>query len=138
MTRPEDLPAAFEVAWNAHDMEALGGLFEADATFVNRFATFRRGLEEIVELHRTIHETVYRGSVMANDLHAVDLIAPGVAVVHFWSHLTTSQAHPAGVHAVETLLMAVLVERDGAWRIKAAENVTFTDPRSGKLLLRGA
>jgi hypothetical protein len=29
--------AAFQTAWNVHDMDALGGLFTDDATFVNRF-----------------------------------------------------------------------------------------------------
>jgi hypothetical protein len=37
MRKPEDAPAAFQAAWNAHDMSALGGLFDEDATFVNRF-----------------------------------------------------------------------------------------------------
>lgn len=37
ITRPADAPAAFQSAWNAHDMAALGGLFHPDATFVNRF-----------------------------------------------------------------------------------------------------
>jgi hypothetical protein len=38
MARPDDAPAAFQAAWNAHDMIAFGALFHKDATFVNRFA----------------------------------------------------------------------------------------------------
>ena len=136
MIRPDDLPQAFQSAWNAHDMEAFGALFHADATFVNRFATFTRGVEEIVALHRGIHETVYRDSTLRNDLIGVDQIAPGVAIVHFWSRLTTGAAHPAGAHQVDTLILAVLAERDSAWRIQAAENVTLTDPRTGAGVLR--
>lgn len=34
---PEDAVAAFQTAWNAHDMASLGSLFADDATFVNRF-----------------------------------------------------------------------------------------------------
>jgi hypothetical protein len=34
---PKDAPRAFQAAWNAHDMNALGSLFDETATFVNRF-----------------------------------------------------------------------------------------------------
>jgi uncharacterized protein (TIGR02246 family) len=51
MKRPEDAPGAFQAAWNAHDMAALGSLFDEDATFVNRFGHYVRGVNEIVALH---------------------------------------------------------------------------------------
>jgi uncharacterized protein (TIGR02246 family) len=136
MIRPDDAPAAFQAAWNAHDMAAFGALFHDDATFVNRFAHHVRGVEEIVGLHRPIHETIYRDSTLENELIAVDAIADGAAVVHFWSRLSTGEAHPAGPHQVDTLILAVLTRRDGAWRIQAAENVTLTDPRTGEPVLR--
>jgi uncharacterized protein (TIGR02246 family) len=96
MTRPADVPQAFQSAWNNHDMAALGTLFKADATFVNCFATYTRGVEGIVALHRGIHETIFRDSTLENELISVDQIAGGVAVVHFWSRLTTGAAHPRG------------------------------------------
>lgn len=133
---PKDLPAAFQAAWNAHDMAAFGALFHPDATFVNRFATFTRSVDEIVALHRGIHETVYRDSTLANELISAHEIADGAAVVHFWSRLTTGPAHPAGPHQVDTLLLTVATRRDGVWRIQAAENVTLSDPRTGQPVLR--
>jgi uncharacterized protein (TIGR02246 family) len=136
MTRPADAPQAFQSAWNNHDMAALARLFHPDATFVNRFATYTRGVDAIVALHRGIHETIYRDSTLENELIGVDQIAGGVAAVHFWSRLTTGAAHPAGPHQVDTLILAVVTERDGAWRIQAAENVTLTDPRTGVAILR--
>jgi uncharacterized protein (TIGR02246 family) len=87
MIRPEDVPEAFQSAWNAHDMALLGALFHEDATFVNRFAHYVRGVDEIVALHRPIHETIYRDSTLENELIAVDPIADGAATVHFWSRL---------------------------------------------------
>ena len=136
MTRPDDVPAAFQAAWNAHDMAAFGALFHDDATFVNRFAHFVRGVDEIVALHRGIHETIYRDSTLENELIAVDPIGDGVAVVHFWGHLTTGPAHPAGPHQVDTLLLVVVTRAKDGWRIRAAENVTLTDPRTGQVVLR--
>jgi uncharacterized protein (TIGR02246 family) len=136
MDGPADLPAAFQAAWNAHDMDAFASLFHADATFVNRFATFTRGVQAIADLHRGIHETIYRDSTLANELIGVEPVADGVAVVHFWSRLATGPAHPAGPHQLDTLVLAVVTRRDGAWRIQAAENVTLTDPRTGEVVLR--
>jgi hypothetical protein len=50
--------------------------------------------------------------------------------------LSTGVAHRAGPHQVDTLILAVLTRRDGAWRIQALENVTLTDRRTGETLLR--
>ena len=134
--RPEDVPKAFEKVWNNHDVVGLGALFHDDATFVNRFGHYVRGVDEIVALHVPIHETIYRDSTLANELIDVTHIADGAAVIHFWSRLAAGAAHPAGPHEVDTLILAVLVGQDGAWRIRALENVTVTNPRTGEPVLR--
>jgi uncharacterized protein (TIGR02246 family) len=136
MMQPDDVPAAFQAAWNAHDMADFGALFHDDATFVNRFAHLVRGVEEIVALHRGIHETIYRDSTLENELIAVDPIGDGAAAVHFWCRLATGPAHPAGPHRVDTLILAVVTRAGNRWRIRAAENVTLTDPRTGQAVLR--
>lgn len=136
MMRPEDVAQGLEAAWNAHDMAALGSLFHKDATFVNRFGHYVRGVEEIIALHAPIHKTIYRDSTLKNELIDVALVGEDVAITHFWSRLTTGVAHPAGPHAVDTLILAVLTRRGKAWRIKALENVTLTNPRTGELILR--
>jgi len=137
MDRPEDAPGAFQAAWNAHDMAALGGLFDEDATFVNRFGHYVRGIDEIVALHIPIHETIYRDSTLQNELIDVIHIADDAVVIHFWSRLATGPAHPAGPHEVDTLILAVLTRQNQSWRIRALENVTLTNPRTGEALLRG-
>src|SRR5438477_12966861 len=111
MKRPEDATDAFQAAWNTHDMEALKKLFHEDATFVNRFGHYVRGVEAIVALHAPIHETIYRDSSLENELIDVIPIADAAAVVHFWSRLTAGIAHPAGPHAVDTLILAVLTRQ---------------------------
>ena len=137
ITGPKDVPSAFQAAWNAHDMAAFGHLFHDDATFVNRFAHYVRGVEAIVALHRPIHETIYRDSTLENEPIDVVAIAEGAAIVHFWSRLSMGAAHPAGPHRVDTLILAVVTRREGAWRIQALENVTLSNPRTGEAVLRG-
>ena len=136
MTRPEAVAEAFEAAWNSHEMNALGSLFHGDATFVNRFGHLVRGVDEIIALHAPIHDTIYRDSVLENEIIDVITIADGAAVVHFWSRLTVGAAHPAGPHSVDTLIQAVLTRRGDIWLIKALENVTLTNPRTGEPILR--
>lgn len=136
MKRPEDVPHAFQSAWNSHDMEYLGALFHEDATFVNRFGHYVRGVKEIVDLHAPIHATIYSDSTLENGLIDVVGISDDAAVVHFWSRLTVGAVHPAGPHAVDTLILAVLTREAGEWRIKALENVTLTNPRTGEAVLR--
>jgi uncharacterized protein (TIGR02246 family) len=133
---PEQVPAAFQAAWNAHDMAALGALFHPAATFVNRFAHYVRGVDEIVALHRPLHETIYRDSTLENELIDAAPIGDDVRVVHFWSRLRAGAAHPAGAHDVDTLILTVVTRDAGAWKIQALENVTLTDPRTGVPKLR--
>jgi len=133
---PATITSFFEAAWNAHDMRAFTELFHPDATFVNRFGTYWRGVEAIVSAHRAIHETVYKDSTLTIDRPDVDIVSEEVAILHFWSRLTTGGAHPAGPHQVDTLILAVVTRRDGIWRIQAAENVTLVDPRTGAVILR--
>ena len=136
LTKPEDAPTAFQAAWNAHDMSALGSLFDEDATFVNRFGHYVRGIDEIVALHVPIHETIYRDSTLENELIDVVHIADGVVVTHFWSRLAAGAAHPAGPHEVDTLILAVLTRQNEIWHIRALENVTLANPRTGEAILR--
>ena len=133
---PAEIAARFQEAWNAHDMEAFGRLFHADATFVNRFATYWRGVDQIVAGHAGIHASIYRDSTLAVDPPDVDPISDDAAIPHFWSRLSAGAAHPAGPHRIDTLILAVVTYRGGEWRIQALENVTLTNPMTGAVVLR--
>ena len=136
LNNPEDVVVAFQTAWNEHDMIGLGDLFTRDATFVNRFGHYVRGVDEIVALHTPIHETIYRDSTLENELIDVARISADVAIVHFWSRLSAGMAHPVGPHKVDTLVLTVLTKQQNTWRICALENVTLTNPRTGETILR--
>jgi len=133
---PGDIPARFEQAWNAHDMAAFAGLFHPDATFVNRFGTYWRGVDAIVAGHARIHASVYVDSTLTNDAPDIDPISDDAAVLHFYSRLGAGDAHPAGPHRIDTLILAVVTRRQGEWRIQALENVTLVNPMTGEPVLR--
>lgn len=117
-------------------MAALASLFCEDATFVNRFGHYVRGVQEIVGLHAPIHETIYSDSTMENEVIETIALNDSAAVVHCWSRLTVGKAHPAGPHAVDTVILAVLRLQNHEWLIQALENVTLMNPRTGEPILR--
>ena len=136
MKRPEEIAEEFQKVWNRHEMAALGSLFCEDASFVNRFGHYVRGVLEIVALHAPIHATIYSDSTMENEVISTIPLGDDAAVVHCWSRLTVGNAHPAGPHAVDTVILAVLKLQTDGWRIQALENVTLTNPRTGEPVLR--
>jgi len=80
---------------------------------VNRFATYWRGVDQIVAGHAHIHATIYRDSTLAIDAPDVDPISDNAAVLHCWSRLSGGTVHPAGPHQIDTLILAVATRRDG-------------------------
>jgi uncharacterized protein (TIGR02246 family) len=136
MKRPEEIADEFQKAWSSHEMAALASLFCEDATFVNRFGHYARGVQEIVSLHAPIHETIYSDSTMENEVISTIALGDDAAVVHCWSRLTVGEAHPAGPHAVDTVILAVLRLQSNGWRVQALENVTLTNPRTGEPVMR--
>ena len=128
----------FEASWNAHEMTVFGQLFHDDATFVNRYATYWRGVHQIVAGHCAIHDSIYRDSSLRVDPADIDPIDDDAAILHFWTRLSAGAAHPAGPHQADTLILSVATRRNGDWRIQAAQNVTLADPRTGRELLRAS
>ncbi|MBO8214182.1 SgcJ/EcaC family oxidoreductase [Acinetobacter nosocomialis] len=133
---PEDIPLAFQAAWNNHDMKAFAALFHQDATFVNRFGHYVKGIDEIIALHQPIHDTIYSDSTLENELIDVTSLTNDICISHFWSRLTVGLAHPQGPHQIDTLILTVLVKENNSWCIQALENVTLTNPRTGEIILR--
>lgn len=68
MKRSEEVTEEFQKAGNKHDMAALGSLFCEEASFVNRFGHYVRGVREIISLHAPIHESIYSDSTMENEI----------------------------------------------------------------------
>ena len=134
--KPQDIAGHFQEAWNRHDMDMFGRLFHPDASFVNRFGTYWRGVDQIVAGHAGIHASIYRDSTLRNDPPDIDPISADAAILHIWSRLSTGAAHPAGPDQIDTLMLAVVTRRDGEWRIQALENVTLVNPMTGEAELR--
>jgi len=125
------LAAGFTQAWNRHDMDALAGLFAADADFVNVVGMWWRTREEIKAAHAHSHATFFRDSRLAGEVRRVKFLEPNVATVHVVWELS-GQMEPDGSvgEPRQGILLFVAVHRDDRWIVEAAQN---TDVLAGAL-----
>jgi uncharacterized protein (TIGR02246 family) len=116
----DEMVAALTAAWNRHDMEAFGALFQEDATFVNIRGTLWKGRDAIRDLHKQIHATFYRTSQVAQEVEDVRVLAPTVALGHVRGELRGDERFPDTVK--QTRMTLVIQQRHGRWLIAEGHN----------------
>ncbi|HIP78621.1 MAG TPA: SgcJ/EcaC family oxidoreductase, partial [Kiloniellaceae bacterium] len=82
MDTPEAVVAAFQEAWNAHDMTALESLFRDKADFVNVHGMWWRDRATIAQRHRAAHAGPYARSALEGELRSLETLAPDIALAH--------------------------------------------------------
>lgn len=110
--------------WNAHDATALGKLLTPDVDFVLVNGKLLRGRQDFTRVHAQQFAGRYRTSVFAQDGAAdVSFIRPDVAVVHWrWSISGVNNADGSTAPIYRGIFTWVLVEADGVWAIRVAQN----------------
>jgi uncharacterized protein (TIGR02246 family) len=116
---PEEVVTALMRAWNQRDAAAFAAQFTEDANFVNVNGWIWFGRQDIQNRHERsrVFHTVYTET----KTKAVQLLAPDVALLHMAWRDTGDPRDPA---PRDDLMTMVLVNRDGNWRIAAAQNGT--------------
>jgi uncharacterized protein (TIGR02246 family) len=116
-------------AWNAGDSEAFVRPFAEDADFVNIYGMHARGRAAILEGHRHIFQTAYRGSEIAYAVASARLLRDDVAVVHVHARLRlpAGAAGPAA-REMEALPSMVVTRERGGWEIQAFHNTVVGQP----------
>lgn len=125
----ESIATALAAAWNAADAAAFSRQFAPDADFVNIFATHVVGRGEIEQLHKTIFETIYKGSFNKFTVEEVRPLGERAAVAHIRTHLHVPSGPLAG--EIVTLATAVLVHAGHGWLIDAFQNTRVQTPPAG-------
>jgi uncharacterized protein (TIGR02246 family) len=72
--------ADYEVAWNAHDMKAIGKLFREDAECINIVGMHWHGRDAIVTAHTAYHETMFKNHRIKTDAVEVRSLGGGHAI----------------------------------------------------------
>ncbi|HWT07343.1 MAG TPA: SgcJ/EcaC family oxidoreductase [Xanthomonadales bacterium] len=122
----EAIAAALTAAWNAADAAAFANQFATDADFVNIFATHVAGRSEIEQLHKTVFDTIYKGSRNTFTVEEIRALGEHAAVAHIRAHLHVPSGPLTG--EISTLATAVLVQDRHGWLIDAFQNTRVQTP----------
>ena len=116
--------AAWDVAWNTHNMKALEGLFHEDAEFINVVGMHWRGRPAIVAAHVAYHETIFKDVGMKTDAIALRPLG-GVGAIAVVNQTQDTFTTPSGevVHKHQNKLSYVFTKRAGEWKIAHGQNV---------------
>jgi uncharacterized protein (TIGR02246 family) len=122
-TAVQAVGAAFVDNWNRHDMNSLGGLFTADAQFVNVIGLWWHGRAEIQKEHEALHATRMRRSHLVATDSIVHLLGPDVAVLIQRWQLTGDTGIDGVTLPMRRGIMTLVTVREGAsWQIASAQN----------------
>jgi len=121
------IAAAYERAWNRHDMKAMAGLVTEDADFVNVGAKHWKGRKEI-EAQHAARLSQFTESTWTTKTVAVQFLKPDVALVHVEWRLAGDK-DPDGTPRKprEGVFTWVMVKQGGAWLIRAAQNTNVSN-----------
>ena len=116
-------------AWAAGDAEA----FATDATdgvvFTNVIGMFSVGRAPFVGQHTHISSTIYKDSRMTQEVVAITVVRPDVAIVDTVTRLVDSLHRPPGIELVDgavcTRLEQVMVQEGSAWKVASFHNVAI-------------
>jgi uncharacterized protein (TIGR02246 family) len=125
--KPEEairaLAAAFESAWNAHDMKAFGQLLTEDVDWVNVDAGHGKGRDPVEQGHARVHAGKFKDSVITVKGVEVALLKPDVALVYVtWGIRGDRNNDGTPREPREGLFTWVTVKDGGAWKIRASHN----------------
>ena len=114
-------------AWNRGDATAWSAAFSNDADFVNVLGHAFTGRTSICEQHARIFAGPYLGSKTAVSMRKLSQVSAEIVLLESVHEVTSFKALPPGITettsgVLKTLMKYVVVERDGAWRIVAAQN----------------
>lgn len=114
-----------EQAWNNGDSAAWTTQFAGDADFIHVLGGFFHGSRDIEHGHRTIFDTIYKGSHNRFQVEKVRFLRPDVAVVFIRANLTWYlNGKEQHIQARPTLMAEK--NPSGEWKIAVFQNTLIT------------
>lgn len=120
-----EIVGRLEQAWNNSDSVTWAAQFADDADFIHVLGGFFHGSRNIEQGHRTIFDTIYRGSHNRYQVEKVRFLGPDVAVVFVLANLTWYlNGEEQHIQARPTLVL----EKSAAseWKIAVFQNTLIT------------
>jgi uncharacterized protein (TIGR02246 family) len=123
------LASEWERAWNEHDASILADLLTQDADFVSARGEHWKRRERIVREHAARLGAQLRESRWTTRDVSLQLIQPDVALVYVAWTLSGDRAPDGNLRPPrDNLASWVVVQSEGAWRIRAAHTTSVAAP----------
>jgi len=121
--------ADFTDAWNRHDVKAMMDFYALDADHVEPDLRMVRGRNEIEELFKKEHETIFKGSKLNLAIDTVWLVTDDVALVD-GTYSATGVKGPDGKEFPERKghLTGLLLKERGRWWVVASRAILPVPP----------
>ena len=114
-----------ETAWNNSDSVSWAALFAEDADFIHILGGHFHGRTDIERGHRTIFDTIYKGSRNSFKVEKVRFVRPDVALVFIVANLTW-YLNGAEQHIQARPTLVAQRNDAGQWEIVAFQNTLIT------------
>lgn len=114
-------------AWEVGDAIAFAADVQDDVLFTNVVGMFSVGRAPFVAQHEHIFSTIYKGSKMEQEIVAITLVRPDVAILDTLTRLVDAPHRPPGIElidgAIRTRLEQVIVKDGADWKVASFHNV---------------
>ncbi|MEJ1970811.1 MAG: SgcJ/EcaC family oxidoreductase [Rhizomicrobium sp.] len=128
----EALIRSEDEAWARGDAVAFSARVLPDCVFTNIFGSVFVGHDGFEAQHARIFATIYKDTILHQDIAHLRFLRPDVAVVDTAAAVSGAKRLPPGVQsadgALHTRLLQVLVKEQGEWWIAAYHNVDVKAP----------
>jgi uncharacterized protein (TIGR02246 family) len=117
--------------WAAGNASAFAADAQEGVLFTNLVGMFSIGRAPFIAQHAHIFSTIYKGSRMEQEIVAITLIRPDVAIVDTLTKLVDAPHRPPGIElidgAVRSRLEQVMVKEGGEWKVASFHNVAVRE-----------
>jgi uncharacterized protein (TIGR02246 family) len=120
--------AEYAVAWNGHDMAALGRLFADNCDYVNVAGVHWKGVQEIVQRQAELFQNRLKNADRRLTGVEVRFPTPDTALVHAtWDVTGRSRPTAESVPALKEITTMTMTKTNGRWLITAFQNTESGD-----------
>lgn len=124
------LTTGMETAWNQGEGVAYASSFTSDADFVNVRGDLFTGTQQIAQVNKMILAGPFKGSHITITMRALNLLAPGVAMLDTDQTVTGFPGLPPGVvpttagTLVTHFKYMATKQKDGTWKLISGQNTS--------------
>jgi len=114
----------YEAEWNRGDSASIAALFAEDATLIQIYGGQLDGRAAIEGSHRSIFDTIYKGSRGSFLARSVRFVRPDVAIVFAKARVTIKEGNEP--REIESRPTFVVAREQGKWQIVGFQNTKIS------------